>query len=310
MKPIQSILAVVDPTTDVYPAAEHACNLASQLGATVELFICDYDQYLSGERFFDTKGLSKAREHLIERHKKNLQTIANSLKEKGCKVTTDARWDYPLADGILRKASESKCDLLVKETHYHNVLKRSVFSNTDWELIRGCESPLLLTKHDTMMDKPSIIAAVDPVHDKDKPARLDYEILNQAAALAKSTNGSLHIFHSYDPAPAYAVSADSMAFPISAPVREIAEGLKRQHETAMNELLQRWKTDIDYSIHLIEGDVRHSLLELIEEVNADIVTMGAVSRNALKRLFLGSTAEQILDHVPCNLLIVKTPAES
>jgi universal stress protein E len=35
--------------------------------------------------------------------------------------------------------------------------------------------------------------------------------------------------------------------------------------------------------------------------------MGAVSRNALQRLFLGSTAETVLDHVPCDLLIVHPP---
>jgi universal stress protein E len=33
--------------------------------------------------------------------------------------------------------------------------------------------------------------------------------------------------------------------------------------------------------------------------------MGAVSRSALERLFIGSTAEEVLDRVPCDLLIVK-----
>jgi universal stress protein E len=42
--------------------------------------------------------------------------------------------------------------------------------------------------------------------------------------------------------------------------------------------------------------------------------MGAVSRNRWKRLFIGATAERTLEHLPCDLLIVKpdwfqTPAE-
>jgi universal stress protein E len=42
--------------------------------------------------------------------------------------------------------------------------------------------------------------------------------------------------------------------------------------------------------------------------------MGAISRNRWKRLFIGATAERTLDHLPCDLLIVKpdwfrTPAE-
>jgi universal stress protein E len=36
--------------------------------------------------------------------------------------------------------------------------------------------------------------------------------------------------------------------------------------------------------------------------------MGAISRSGLKRVFIGNTAEQLLDRLPCDLLIVK-PAE-
>ena len=43
--------------------------------------------------------------------------------------------------------------------------------------------------------------------------------------------------------------------------------------------------------------------------------MGAVARNRWKRLFIGATAERTLEHLPCDLLIVKpdwfqTPVES
>ena len=37
--------------------------------------------------------------------------------------------------------------------------------------------------------------------------------------------------------------------------------------------------------------------------------MGAVSRRGLQRTFIGSTAEKVLDHLPCDLLIVK-PGET
>ena len=36
--------------------------------------------------------------------------------------------------------------------------------------------------------------------------------------------------------------------------------------------------------------------------------MGAVSRRGLKRLFLGNTADDVLDKLPCDLFIVK-PAD-
>ena len=35
--------------------------------------------------------------------------------------------------------------------------------------------------------------------------------------------------------------------------------------------------------------------------------MGAVSRSGLQRIFIGSTAERVLDRLPCDLIVVKRP---
>jgi universal stress protein E len=34
--------------------------------------------------------------------------------------------------------------------------------------------------------------------------------------------------------------------------------------------------------------------------------MGAVSRSRLRELFVGSTAERILDHLPCDVLVIRS----
>lgn len=306
MKQISKILAVVDPTADEQPAVARAAWLAEHLGAALELFICDYDQYLSGERFFDTKALEKAREHIIESDRKRLEALAETIDSSKVKVTVDARWDHPLEEGIIRKAQDAGASILVKDTHYHSAIRRSIFSNTDWNLIRACPIPLLLVKSRAIKEQPTIIAAVDPMHEKDQPAALDHEILDWGVALAKGTKGDLHVFHSFDPAPAYAVSADSMAFPLSTPITAMTDAMREQHKKAMDALLAKRKGDT-FKSHLVEGATRDELIGLVESQNADFVVMGAVSRNALQRLFLGSTAENVLDHVPCDLLIAQLP---
>jgi universal stress protein E len=47
------------------------------------------------------------------------------------------------------------------------------------------------------------------------------------------------------------------------------------------------------------------LTGLLTDIGADLVVMGAVSRSGLKRLALGSTAERVLDFLPCDVLVVK-----
>ena len=314
MEHINRLLAALDPTAEEQPAAEKAALLATRSQASVELFICDYDQHLSGERFFDCQALEKARQHIIDGHRQRLQEIADRLKSdvpgaEQLQIDIDARWDNPRDDAILRKLSESGADCLVKDTHYHNVLKRSVFSNTDWELIRGCQSRLLLVKPRPWKEKPVIIVAVDPTHEYDRPASLDRHLLETAASFAFDVGGELHVFHSCDAATAYAASADSIAFPVSVPVRELADSMRQHHREAMDELLKSWDTNIIYQTHFVEGETRETLLALIDQLGADIVVMGAVSRSAIKRMFLGSTAERVLDHLPCDLMVVKAPAE-
>ena len=57
--------------------------------------------------------------------------------------------------------------------------------------------------------------------------------------------------------------------------------------------------------HIHQGGTRQLLLTLTEQLRADAVVMGAISRSGLKGLFLGNTAEDVLDRLHCDLIIVK-----
>src|SRR5690606_31109198 len=172
------ILSIIDPTTDDQPAVERAAQLAKSLGATLELFICDYDQYLAGGRLFDSKSLEKARQSLLKNHRARLEKRAAPIRADGVHVDVDVRWARPLDQGIVRKVMDTQPMLVVKDTHYHVALRRSLLSNTDWNLIRSCPAPLLLVKPRPVASPPTVLAAVDPVHEHDKPAELDRAILS------------------------------------------------------------------------------------------------------------------------------------
>ena len=212
--------------------------------------------------------------------------------------------DRSLGAEIVRKVARSRPDLVVKDTHYHRLIRRSLFSNTDWNLIRACPAPLMLVRTGSRAAVKTIVAAVDPLHAHDKPARLDHGIITAAQELADVANGELHVVHAFDPATAYAISADAMSFPIGAPIDVAGKDLKRRHVAALDALLAGYAISKE-RVHLGEGDTREVLIASIAELDADIVVMGSVARGAIKRMLLGSTAELILDHLPCDLLIVK-----
>lgn len=304
MTDIKRILVVVDPTAKEQPAVGRAAWLAKKMNASLELFICEYDQHLSGERFFDSASLKKSRDSLLQHRRQQLEELAQPYLDEGLTVSVDARWDHPRHTGILRHAAEIDADMVVKDTHYHSVIRRSLFSNTDWNLIRDCSVPLLLVKPGDFREPTSIVAAVDPLHGRDKPAEMDHAILSAAEHLRASVGGEINVMHAFDPASVYVMSTDSMVYPLAMPIDDAVESLMKEHKEALDELMSGYSIP-DSNIHLLEGDPKELLISQAESLNANIVVIGAIARGAIKRLVLGSTAEQVLDRIPCDVLIIK-----
>jgi universal stress protein E len=297
----QRILVVIDPTASFHPCLERAAWLARCTKASVELFISDHAPHLEDQR---SPPARDARTAALERHRARLEQLADPLRAEGSSVATDVRWDYPLHDSIVKKALECGADVVLKDTHYHPVLKRSIFSNTDWSLIRNCASTLWLVKPRPPGQRPCFIAAVDPLHERDKPADLDHRIMTTARTLGEALGGDVHIFHAFDVAAAIAVSTDAMSMPIALPLNDLTDAMRASHTEAVERLRAQHGVAPDHT-HVHQGATRQLLLALAEQLRADAVVMGAISRSGLKGLFLGNTAEDVLDRLHCDLVIVK-----
>ena len=112
MRNISKIIVVVDPTVKDQPAMRRAAWLAKANDAELELLICYYNEYLSGDSLFDSPSLEKAREEVIENQSKHLEALAEPFREDGIVVSTTAIWDHPLYEGVVRHAVESGADLV------------------------------------------------------------------------------------------------------------------------------------------------------------------------------------------------------
>ena len=313
MRNVSKILSVIDPTTKTQPAMLRAAWLAKKTGAELELVICYYNEYLSGDRLFDSPSLAKARSEVLANEEQLLEELATPLRKDGLVVKTTALWDHPLHEGIVRCAIDSGADIVFKDTHHHSALVRAILSNTDWSLIRTCPVPLWLVKSRDVAATPTIIAAIDPMNEHDKPAALDDEILQLSRMLSGKVGGQVHAFHSYDPRIAVATATANAYIPVSLPFDEIELQMHEDHQKRFREITSFHGID-DARAHLASGLTHEELPALANQLNADLVVMGAVARNRWKRLFIGATAERTLEHLPCDLLIVKpdwfhTPVE-
>ncbi len=305
---LDRILAIVDPTSDVQPALDKARLLARRSGGTLELFICDFDPSLSGRPLFDTAQLKELRVEFVKERMELLEALADEIRAEGITVETHVHWDNPVYVGVLRRVQESLPDLVVKDTHHHSVIRRALLTNTDWSLIRSCPAPLLLAKPREWSACPRILAALDPEHVGDQPAALDHAILDAADLLAKSLDGELHVVHAFLSAALLAAvtgaGASAMAFPTGVSAGEVVVKERERVAAVLADVLARQPLPAD-RIHLEQGSAVDVLPVVARSLPADLLVMGGVSRSRLQELFVGSTAERVLDRLPCDVLVVK-----
>jgi universal stress protein E len=128
--------------------------------------------------------------------------------------------------------------------------------------------------------------------------------MSLAARINAAVGGQLHVFHAFDPAPALTLGAGPMDTLIATPVEKLTAMLESRHTAALEELLRGYAVP-STNVHVLRGQAHELLAETAEKLQADMVVMGAVARSGLKRVFIGSTAERVLDRVPCDLLVVK-----
>ncbi|HMB73250.1 MAG TPA: universal stress protein [Gammaproteobacteria bacterium] len=295
---VGKILTFIDLNSESRRSLERTAWLAEKFAADVEIFACKYDQYLVAD---------EAKSNVVNADRETIEKLARPIESAAKSVSVDVEWAKSVDDAILEKIEKSRPDLVVKDTHYHSLLRRTLLSNTDWTLIGKCPVPLLLVKDRDVPANPAVVAAVDPTHQHDKPAALDRRILTFAKYFADRTNGHTHAVHVVDTA-GVLIASSTLAAPAAGPAPTVDSSMIKELVSSARKSFLRLLSEesIDEeSGRVLEGEVATQLARTADELNADFVLMGAVARGFLENAFVGHTAQRVLDRLGCDLIVVK-----
>jgi len=295
------LVALKDPAARSLPALGKAVQLARALDAELVLF-----EALTTAPSFDSElaqiaDLRKIERSMRESSLARLERLARRLRRVGIRVSASAEWDYPAHEAVIRAAVRAGADLIVAERHAGRHLAAGLLRLTDWELLRRAPLPVLLVKRGGGYRKPKVLAAVDPDQRYGKPVQLDREILEAGARLARALKGSLHVVHAYSPLPLTAYTHGTLS-------QEIVADMQRRSARAAAEKLERLAGPAGIPAarrHLIARHPSDAIEQAAATTHSAVVVMGALARSGLKRLLIGNTAERVLDHLPCDLLVIK-----
>ncbi|EGG98322.1 Universal stress protein family 1 [gamma proteobacterium IMCC2047] len=81
---------------------------------------------------------------------------------------------------------------------------------------------------------------------------------------------------------------------------------KEKHQQNLEALISELQESGDQiSIELVEGPPEQALPSFINSKSADLLVIGTICRTGIAGMFIGNTAESVLDAVDCSVLTLK-----
>jgi nucleotide-binding universal stress UspA family protein len=131
--------------------------------------------------------------------------------------------------------------------------------------------------------------------------------LRYAASLAQTFGASMIFVHVIEPmAPAVGYSGISEPLPIA----DITEQLEDSAERELPKLAECEEcAGLEVEEVITHGEAASEIVRVAKERNVDLIVVSSHGRTGLGRILFGSTAEAIVRHASCPVLVVKPPQE-
>ena len=125
-----------------------------------------------------------------------------------------------------------------------------------------------------------------------------HRALDFAVAIARHYGSTLFIMHAVPPDPHDRIPVDHFPRELDRP------GLEAENQLAQLEVDEPRLDEVNHKLLLRRGNVWEALDQDIERENIDLLILGTRGRTGLKKLALGSVAEEVLRQARCPVLTV------
>ena len=185
------------------------------------------------------------------------------------------------ADVLEAVVAETDAAMLVLGGKHHSKLGRWLGGSTVQQMVRRLTVPLLVTAGE-LRGRPRVMVAVDPSYAAGPT-------IQQAVAFARLLGSPLHALHVIDPPPAIAELPHDWS-------RAIVE----RDIWPLIPLVEHGKV-------IREAVAFNTIVDEAAAWRADVVVVGSHGKGWVDRLLIGSVTEDLLNNLPCAVLVVPVP---
>lgn len=316
MKRINSILCVVDPSSNSDAALTQALRIADENQAEITV-----------ASVFGATGLARAfyrniddsnekqKEMVLERREAVEQWVKR--KSHGKNISVEIYNGIEFIE-IVKSVVRRSYDLVVKCANDVDWLDR-LFGSSDMQLLRKCPSPVLLLKPGQSDIFRSVLATVDVSDvfdslDKNRVQdKLNEKVLEYGVVFSLSELAELHIGSVWDAYGEDYLRHGAFSQMPEKQVDSYVDRARRECAQRLDTLVSEMsvlvgKDALNYlrpTVHLVKGLPAKEIPLMAKAQKSDLIVMGTVARNGIPGFIIGNTAEAILEQVQCSVLAIK-----
>ncbi len=309
MAKYQNMLVAIDPNQDDQPALRRAVYLHQRIGGKIKAFLPIYDFSYEMTTLLSPDERTAMRQGVISQRTAWIREQAKYYLEAGVPIDIKVVWHNRPFEAIIQEVVAGGHDLLLKMAHQHDKLESVIFTPTDWHLLRKCPCPVWMVKDQPWPEGGKAVVAVNRRARRITTIRSMKSWSRRRSSLpSRLTTLEVHLVGAYPVTPIN-IAIELPEFDPSV----YNDAIRGQHLLAMKALRQKFSID-EKMTHVEKGLPEEVIPDLAEHLQAGIVVLGTIGRTGISAAFLGNTAEQVIDHLRCDLLVIKpdeyqTPVE-
>ena len=114
------------------------------------------------------------------------------------------------------------------------------------------------------------------------------EAIHEAVAIAKRNKTSLFVLHVKEQMSPKAL-----------------ENLETESKEIIAEVEVLINDEVEFEVHAFTGNPKKEIINFAKQFELDLIVVGSNGKGLLDRMLVGSTTSYVVNHAPCNVMVVK-----
>lgn len=293
---LSTILAGADVSIPSDQAIDRAAALAAQHGAKLILVhAMANDQVAHDEDNDVVQKLGEVSAAMAAEVAKRLRARLEQLRAQGIDAELASVTGAP-GEVVAQLAREHAAELIVVGTHGHTGISRFLLGSVATAILRHAPCDVLVTRGNggnAPFKKPLVAVDFSPASKR---------ALRHTAAICEA-GARIEVVHAWElPAGSWGASFFGVdRFPWSQIRDAVVQSAKKKGDKLVAD-----SASIGHPLHvaLVQGAPTPVVTHAAEAGGHDLIALGTHGHGGFRKLLLGSTAEGVIRHAPCSVLVV------